>query len=118
MAADSGATADVTTVDGVEPNIEVRYVGNATPTDNTEVLTLFPTDDGHPRSIHLGGDSVLVTEKELRQMEAGYQIQRVDSSAEEIAAPVEEPVEAPTASHTSGFGSPGSSSSSPSGQSA
>lgn len=83
MATDSGQS--VTTVDGVEPSIEVRYVGNATREDNNEVINLFNDDNGAPRSLIRGGDPVLVTEDELRQLEAQFQIERVEDADSQAA---------------------------------
>lgn len=65
----------------------IEYVGNATPQDRTEFLTLNPAADGTPRSLAIG-KRALVSGKELRSLAASYQVKVVEDTDEKDSSEV------------------------------
>lgn len=78
----------------------VAYLGNSTPQDNTEVISLNPGPDGAPRSIVLGGRALL-SGTELRAVAANYQVQVIEDIDE--SDPDKIPTEMPTGYGPDGY---------------
>jgi hypothetical protein len=71
------ADATKVTVDGVEPSIPVRYIGNISLGDTNNRIDLFRSDNGISRSLYLNGDVVYITPNELSRVNKGFQIEIV-----------------------------------------
>lgn len=72
----------ITTVGGVEPTVWAQFVGNASPGDNTETISLVVDDAGLPRVMSRGGAAVHVTASEISYLTAIAQIRVVDGPTE------------------------------------
>lgn len=72
----------IITVGGVEPTVWAQFVGNASPGDNTETISLVVDDVGMPRVMSRGGAAVHVTAGEISYLTAIAQIRIVDGPTE------------------------------------
>lgn len=80
------------TVDGVEPSILVKFVENASLQDTTSVIQLFPFDNGALRTITLGGNPVLVTQKDLAAVTGGHRLEVVEDDADTFVVNSPQPI--------------------------
>lgn len=65
----------------------VKYLGNATAEDNTEIIHLVDDEEGNPRELVRGGDPLEVTGEELQTMAGNYQVEVIEDESVSSAAP-------------------------------
>lgn len=65
----------------------VKYLGNATAEDNTEIIHLADDEEGNPRELVRGGDPLEVTGEELQTMAGNYQVEVVEDPSSAAPAP-------------------------------